>query len=390
MGNAIAELKVVSHLAARAIRRWVTGQIESPPDLDEFTRAMEAALATTRTTMIRDYRWLDLPAQRPPWVASGLQLAAGDEVTYLIEGRVYANRFLDIYVSPAIQVWCKVGKAGEIFRGTRSSHSFHAGSAGELLYGNYFPNDWTDMQGSRLQNDSVYSGVSGGLKILVIRWTGSALEGLRALAAENDPGGRLQAEISRIEQGDTTPQGWHYLWNLGAAEIYRDRHADNGDPCIHCHTDADVGILQTAVDLPLTASTQINWRWCIEQLPSTLREDVVPTHDYLSIAVEFDNGRDITYYWSSNLPVGTGYDCPLPNWHGREFHVVIRSGTKGLGAWHAEQRNIYNDYRHYMGEPPARIVKVWLIANSLFQRRPGTCDYADIVLSSDQGKIRVL
>ena len=41
--------------------------------------------------------------------------------------------------------------------------------------------------------------------------------------------------------------------------------------------------------------------------------------------MEFDNGRDITYYWSSKLPVGTGYDCPLPNWAGREFHVVVRS-----------------------------------------------------------------
>ena len=28
------------------------------------------------------------------------------------------------------------------------------------------------------------------------------------------------------------------------------------------------------------------------------------THDYLSIAVEFDNGQDLTSLWSSALPVG--------------------------------------------------------------------------------------
>jgi len=106
--------------------------------------------------------------------------------------------------------------------------------------------------------------------------------------------------------------------------------------------------------------------------------------------VEFDNGRDITYYWSSELPVGTGYDCPLPNWKGKEFHVVVRSGPQGLGEWQAEQRNLYLDYRRYMGDPPARIVRVWLIANSVFQRGEGACDYAGITLHRRAGDVAVL
>lgn len=136
-----------------------------------------------------------------------------------------------------------------------------------------------------------------------------------------------------IEEGDTTPAGWQYLWNLGPTEIYRDRYTAGGKPCIHCHTHSDVGIMQKQVDAPLLPSSEISWRWCIDQLPSDIREDSVPSHDYLSLAVEFDNGRDITYYWSSSLPVATGYDCPLPNWRDIEFHVVVRSGTAGLGEW---------------------------------------------------------
>ena len=164
----------------------------------------------------------------------------------------------------------------------------------------------------------------------------------------------------------------------------------DGHACIRCRTHGDVGILQRDVDLPLKASSEISWRWCVEQLPSTLREDTLPSHDYLSLAVEFDDGRDITYYWSSHLPVGTGYDCPLPNWSGKEFHVVARSGREGLGTWHEERRNLYADYRKYMGEPPARIVRVWLIANSIFQRGEGACDYADILLHSGKDELRVL
>ena len=50
-----------------------------------------------------------------------MQLQAGDEVSYFAEGRAYANEFLDIYVKPALNLWCKVGDSGEVFRGTRGT-----------------------------------------------------------------------------------------------------------------------------------------------------------------------------------------------------------------------------------------------------------------------------
>ena len=52
--------------------------------------------------------------------------------------------------------------------------------------------------------------------------------------------------------------------------------------------------------------------------------------------------------------------------------------------------NLYEDYRHYMGEPPAQITRVWFIAVSIFQRGEGACDYADIVLHDAESMIRLL
>lgn len=390
MSRLVTDLMVAGQLALRTLGRRMRVELESPPDLQSFRREMDAVLVNAPATLVREYRWVHLPADRPPWLDTGLELAEGEELSYFAAGRVYANRFLDIHVNPALQLWCKVGDVGVVFRGTRDSHSFRADHSGRLMFGNYFPNDWADPQGARKQSDDVYRQVCGELRILVIRWAGSALEGLRVLAVSGDLFGYLRAEIDRIEQGDTTPAGWRYLWQLGPAEIYRERLTGHGHPGIHCRTHADVGILQKDVDVPLTAASEISWRWCVERLPSSLREDTLPSHDYLSLAVEFDNGRDITYYWSSKLPVGTGYDCPLPNWAGREFHVVVRSGAGGLAEWHDERRNLHADYRRYMGEPPARIVRVWLIANSVFQRGEGICEYADIVLHGDHGAVRVL
>ena len=390
MAGLLADLSVAGKLALRTLGRRVRAKVESAPDVEKFRSEMDSLLSGLPGTVIRDYCWLDLSAQQPPWLGSGMQLNAGDEISYFSEGRVYASKFLDIYVKPSLQLWCKLGEQGEVFRGTRASHTFVAQNDGELLFGNYFPNDWKDPQGARKQDDKVYGDVSGELRILVIRWAGDSTESLRQLRAVGDSSGRVQAELDRIAQGDTTPPGWYYLWHLGPAEIYKTRSGESDKPCIHCHTNEDVGILQKDIDLPLERDTEISWRWCIERLPSRIREDSLPSHDYLSLAVEFDNGRDITYYWSATLPEGTGYDCPLPNWQGLEYHVVVRRGPSGLGDWLQERRNLFSDYEKYMGEPPARIVKVWLIANSIFQREPGECSYSDIVIYDGNSETPIL
>jgi hypothetical protein len=101
----------------------------------------------------------------------------------------------------------------------------------------------------------------------------------------------------------------------------------------------------------------------------------------LSIAIEFANGLDLTYYWSKSLPVGTHFWCPLPNWKHREYHVVQRSGVDGLGEWRTERRNLHDDALRYFGAHPGDVVRVWLIAVSIFQRESGACTYADIRLA---------
>ena len=392
MAGALADLSVAGKLALRTLGRRARSQIEPAPDLDRFQSEMEQLLAALPETVIRDYCWLDVSARQPPWVGTGMQLNTGDQVSYFTEGRVYASKFLDVYIGSALQLWYKVGKQGEVFRGTRASHSFVAADEGEFSVGNYFPNDWKDLQGTRKQDDQVYNSVSGASRILVIRWAQDCASGLKELAAAagGDAKARVQNELERLAQGDITPPGWHYLWHLGPAEIYQSRFSEAENACIHCRTHGDVGILQKDVDLPLEENTEISWRWCIDQLPSTIREDTVPSHDYLSLAIEFDNGRDITYYWSATLPEGTGYDCPLPNWQGIEYHVVVRSGPSGLGEWLQERRNLFADYQRYMGEPPARIVKIWLIANSIFQREVGECSYSDITIHDASGEHSVL
>ncbi|MGH7898438.1 MAG: DUF3047 domain-containing protein, partial [Candidatus Binatia bacterium] len=172
-------------------------------------------------------------------------------------------------------------------------------------------------------------------------------------------------------------------------EIFSARRA-NDEAGIHIHTANDVGILQRRVDFDLTPTTAIQWRWNVAKLPASEAEDTIPTHDYLSIAVEFENGLDLTYYWSAALPVGTVFTCPLPTWAPRETHMVVRSGPAGLGTWLTESQNVHRDYAAALGEPPKKIVGIWLIAVSLFRHGEGVAEVADIELRGDGRSLRVV
>jgi len=188
------------------------------------------------------------------------------------------------------------------------------------------------------------------------------------------------------------PEGWAYLAELapyGPADIFHVVRRASGDgPLVQMRADTrrNVGILVRKVDAPLTASTRLDWRWNVERLPSKVAETAAATHDYLSIAVKFDNGQDLTYMWSATLAPETGFHCPLPTWKDRETHVVVRSGERDLGRWLREKRDVLADYDKYVGgKPPGRIAEVWLIANSIIQQSDGAASFGDIAIDPGAG-----
>jgi hypothetical protein len=55
----------------------------------------------------------------------------------------------------------------------------------------------------------------------------------------------------------------------------------------------------------------------------------------------------------------------------------------------AEDRPVQEDYRRAIGAPPARIVRVWLIALAVFQHGTGSARFADIELVNDGETLRL-
>ncbi|HKC49701.1 MAG TPA: DUF3047 domain-containing protein [Myxococcota bacterium] len=340
---------------------------------EKFSAALPANL---RAQVIAEARVLELPGDVPPWTDTGLRIAKDDEISVLAEGRIVISEAAGLSYRPRFALWARVAGRGPIWTGPRDTQSFRAERSGALELAIY-NGEWRTPDGLLGTPVEAYAGVTGALEALVIRWRGEARAGLEELqrSAPGEP--LVAAELERLASPSVRPTGWSYLWFLGQSDTYRALRADGRDS-ISCRCEDDVAILRRPVEFPLAPDTELRWRWKIDQLPSSAPEDTLLCHDYLSVAVEFENGRDLSWFWSASLAPETSFACPIPQWTPRETHLVVRSGTEGLHEWRSERRRVQTDYRAAIGDPPQRIVAVWLIANSVFQHGKGIAEFADI------------
>jgi Protein of unknown function (DUF3047) len=344
-----------------------------------FRQQAARLLANVSDEVIAESRLVELEATIPPWLDTGLRVCAGDQVTIVLCGRVFLVEAADLWIDPAQQVWSRVGGRGPIRRGSRSTNTFVCDHVGNVEVGNAIPAEWTDRDGSIAADHTSYSRLAGGTTIALIRWAHGVdpAAALRGLAEGGDIDGLLLGEVERLESAaGEPPPGWEHLWYLGPSEVY----SESGDS-ITCTAKNCFAIICRDANVPLTPGTTLSWEWKVDELPSRVPENTLATHDYLSIAVEFDDGLDLTYQWSSALLPETSYRCPLPHWCKRETHLVVRSGTGDLGRWLREERRVYADRSHAIGgASPSRITRIWLIAVSHLQHGAGRCAYRDIAL----------
>lgn len=317
------------------------------------------------------------------WTDTGVALTAGDSVSMLTAGRLFLSRALEISTSARGSLWYRVGD-DDVHRMTGEGETVTAKQTGRLQLCIAIPGCFGTPQGDS-DPDNPAPGLSGGFDVRIIQWQNPPAQAITR-AAQQVPS--IFAELQQtLDRHDNQPEAWQYFWRLGEAAIFS--HCDD-DGAVCCHTHGDVGIWQYPLSLPLDESMQLSWSWLMETLPSELPEHIQPTHDYLSIAVAFDNGLDLTWMWSAQLPAGTIFQCPLPWWDKRETHWVLHNARDGLNQWHDENRNILSDYRRAIGGPePATVTGVWLIANSLFQNGHGSCRYRAINLSTNQQNITI-
>ena len=354
--------------------------------------ALPAALVRTTISASHVVR---LRANDVPWQATGVRLKAGQAYSLFASGRVqWSPRDPSLYGGPRQHLCARIVPGGRVVNPTCDSGSFVADVDGELELGIYM-GVWKNAVGELSTPESLYRRLTGGIQVLAIAWRGDAALALAALELVALDYGTLQPplisqEIARLRAPRAPPADWDYLLETGSAGIFSDALGPSGEPLIAVDARDDQGIVWAPVNCELNPHTRLSWRWRVSECPSNLAEDRAQTHDYISIATEFDNGRDLTWIWSSQLAPETHFACPIHAWTARETHWVVRSGNERLGQWCAEERHVHADVLAAMGAPPARIVRVWLIALSSFQHGTARAEFADIVLSDGAQSFRVL
>jgi len=356
----------------------VIAMLNGCSDQDTSSPETAAPAAEPAQTVATDRATVAISNAMSGWLHTGLELDAGDSVVLTGAGTWSTD---GLSFEPRHMLWYRIGEKGTARNFSANQEIFNAGSSGALFVtlrpiGVY----WDDPSGNYPPGFSEGPAIPVEVSVEALRFGAPLEPGLAALAAagEADAASALETLGSRR----SLPEGFSYLPYLGRSNVWAAGTAD-GRTGIQASTSDDVGIVKLPLDVPLTEDTVFQFEWRYDSLPALGPETEAQFHDYLSIALEFDNGQDLTWMWSPELEVGTHFGCPLPWWDSRETHYVLTSGREDLGTWESHARPVLADYRESISVPePERIVGVWFIANSLFGRQPGAASFANVSISN--------
>jgi DUF3047 family protein len=373
----LTAMGLTAPLAALILDRAAVAQSISFLDRAELIEGLTALVARAKSPEILEARVFELNGSDLPWKEVGITPAKGQEATFLLGGRVWLAREQDLWVEPGVAFHVRTRGTRPMFNPMGNTGTMTAVADGPLEMARSLV-EFQDDKGELAVPKDEYVKADARIYGLALVWRASAVAGLQSLLRHGDVDGVVAAELARLQSPRKLPAGWSNFFMLGGGPVIFN---DIGNGAIAVQPLKNAGILQRPVGIELKPETKLSWRWIVEELPSRLPEDQLTSHDYLSIATEFDDGQDLTYFWSSSLPVGKAFRCPIPRWTPLESHMAVRSGFADLGKWVSDERDVYADYKQHIGGPAKSIVRVWLLGVSLFQRRPGSCRFGDMQIS---------
>jgi hypothetical protein len=343
----------------------------------ELIDGLKALIDRAKSPELSETRVFELRGSDLPWKDLGLTVEQGQQVTFFLGGRVWLSREQDLWVEPGVAFHVRTRGNRPMFNPMANTGTMIAAADGPLEMARSLV-EFQDEKGELAVPKDAYAKADAHIYGMALVWRGNAQAGLQTLLGHGDVDGIVAAELAHLQSPRKLPAGWNNFFMLGGGPVIFN---DIGNGAISVEPLKNAGILQRPVGLELKPGTKLSWDWIVEELPSRLPEDQLTSHDYLSIAAEFDDGQDLTYFWSCSLPVGKAFRCPIPRWTPLESHMAVRSGFADLGKWVSDERDIYEDYKQHIGGSAKSVTRIWLLGVSLFQRRPGSCRFGDMQVS---------
>lgn len=196
-----------------------------------------------------------------------------------------------------------------------------------------------------------------------------------------------------LAKGDTKTQ--YDLVNAGSTTVVRAR------------SDGGAAGLATERRIDLTEYPILEWRWKVDSVVAdgnarTEAGDDYPARIYVTFdyddlgfgdrmklaalrALGYDEipARALNYIWANQVERGTVLENAFTDW---VMMVAVRSGSRHVGEWHTERRNVLQDYRDAFGEDPPPVNGVALMTDTDNTNGEATAYYGDIVFRKKEGE----
>ncbi|MBI5885844.1 MAG: DUF3047 domain-containing protein [Deltaproteobacteria bacterium] len=131
----------------------------------------------------------------------------------------------------------------------------------------------------------------------------------------------------------------------------------------------------------------INWKWKVVSLPKGGDVRVKSADDQAAqLYVIFPkwpasvNSRLLGYIWDTSTPAGLSVTSTKMS---TTRYVVVESGAKGLGLWHQERRNVYEDFKTLFGDEKLKAGRVSIMIDSDDTNGSAESYITDIYFSKD-------
>jgi len=130
----------------------------------------------------------------------------------------------------------------------------------------------------------------------------------------------------------------------------------------------------------------VSWKWKVIKFPESRRANAekngwLENDDYAARfyiifpKFPFYRSRCLEYVWDKNMPEGT----LLTNPNFTNLKVIIaESGTKNMGNWVHEERDIYADYKKLFGAAPGNAGAIAIMTDSDNSQSSAEAQYNDI------------
>lgn len=200
------------------------------------------------------------------------------------------------------------------------------------------------------------------------------------------------------------PQGWEAVsFGKRPATSYEWSAADGA---IHAKASSSASGLITRFSRPVAEAPVLRWRWKVAGTLPKGDERRKSGDDYAArvyVAFAYDPARAdaatrlkyglakklkgeypphaaINYIWANKLPKG---EARANAYTRRVMMFAVRSGDAEAGRWHAEERNVLEDYRRLFGEEPPPYAGIAVMTDADDTKGEAEAWYADIRLARD-------